>query len=714
MAVITVDRRTVLDDADTVTNFNQGSQNTIDFAEAIASVSNAVNIGTDQLFWVGTAINFTAPGNELIYIWSSNNATQDGWKEAIIANSAHAVWLSDGTNEIVLLQAGNDRDVFKHADTQVQFQAFLVDIDFLDEKNANGEIFAVTGTFAAFNPAAITEVGAYYVTLSKALAGGFNTFIDAIRYGGVDDGIVIGGGTTGDRGTFLEVVQDDRSKDSGKAFGIIREYTANTYGCQGTITFGNTIGSPVGDDWFEDSNIVLVFEDRDVRDDKFKFAIEGSSDSNNFILSNSSISSAGPAVLVDMSSNGINTLDLNTITFSNLINPILFPTDTLGSPIKTHTVVNCTFDVCGQIDPGTVIFTGHTISNSTGEAIAGSPIVDAGAVLLDIDGSANWADLTFISDGTGHAILVTATGTYDFDNIVYSGYTLGSPPGNEALYNDSGGLVTINILNGGDAPTVRNGIGASTVINNAVTVRVQAVTEGAAVKVLANETVGTLTTGDLIFEKLADLNGVAEIVNFNYEGAFDPSGLDVIVRVRSSGLPTAAIQDDNGVFTDETEEANTVTGSPIPLIHLLPTVPVVNEDRYLFGHAENFNSLKLVINTAGTGGFTITWQYWSGGSPGGWTNLSDVVDDTNSFSIAGKNKVSWTLPGDAVKSTINGQGPFYYVRAAYTAGTVTIVPDATKCTLDVTKYLPFVQNNIITSAGLTVTATWIEDTIATF
>ena len=245
---------------------------------------------------------------------------------------------------------------------------------------------------------------------------------------------------------------------------------------------------------------------------------------------------------------------------------------------------------------------------------------------------------------------------------------------------------------------------------NVVTVRVQGVTEGAAVKVIANETVGPTTTGDVIFEQLANSSGVAEIGDFKYEAAYDPSGLDVVVRARASGLPNAAIQDDNGVFTDETEEANTFTGSPIPPINLLPAVPVVNEDRYLFGHSENFNSLKLVINTAGTGGFTITWQYWNGA----WTNLSGVVDDTNSFSVAGKNKVTWTLPGDAVKTTINGQGPFYFVRAAYTAGTVTIVPQATKCTLDVTRYLPFVQDNTITSSGLTVTATWLEDTIATF
>jgi len=72
------------------------------------------------------------------------------------------------------------------------------------------------------------------------------------------------------------------------------------------------------------------------------------------------------------------------------------------------------------------------------------------------------------------------------------------------------------------------------------------------------------------------------------------------------------------------------------------------------------------------------------------------------------------MPGDWTTSTINSQGPYYYIRAAYTAGTVTVTPLGTRCSLDVTKYLPFVQDGTVTANGLTVTASWNEDTIATF
>jgi len=268
------------------------------------------------------------------------------------------------------------------------------------------------------------------------------------------------------------------------------------------------------------------------------------------------------------------------------------------------------------------------------------------------------------------------------------------------------GIMIVN-SGGGTLDYVTDDAGAQWSPPAVITIRVEGVSEGAAVVVIADETVGSMTEGDIIFEKFADSDGVAEVTNFKYESAFNPSGLDVVVRARSSGNAIAVLQDDNGSFTDETTEANSSTTDDMLL---LPTVPVVNEDRYLFGHTEKFSQLKLNVSVVGTGGFTMTWQYWNGA----WTNLSGVSDGTSSFSVLGENIVSWTMPGDWATTTINGQGPFYYVRAAYTAGSVTIVPKGKKCTLDVTKYLPFAQDRIVISTGLGVVATWIEDAIASF
>ena len=81
---------------------------------------------------------------------------------------------------------------------------------------------------------------------------------------------------------------------------------------------------------------------------------------------------------------------------------------------------------------------------------------------------------TFTGSGsTGHAMRITATGSFNLTNVKFTGF--GADGTNyAAIFNDSGGLVTLNILSGGDTPTVRNGSGASTTIVNARTVRVTA------------------------------------------------------------------------------------------------------------------------------------------------------------------------------------------------------------------------------------------------
>lgn len=78
------------------------------------------------------------------------------------------------------------------------------------------------------------------------------------------------------------------------------------------------------------------------------------------------------------------------------------------------------------------------------------------------------------STTTGHAIEITSTGTYNFSGNLFSSYggtggsnlVANSGSTSAAIYNNSGGLVTLNILNNGTGPSVRNGVGATTAISN--------------------------------------------------------------------------------------------------------------------------------------------------------------------------------------------------------------------------------------------------------
>lgn len=253
-------------------------------------------------------------------------------------------------------------------------------------------------------------------------------------------------------------------------------------------------------------------------------------------------------------------------------------------------------------------------------------------------------------------------------------------------------------------------------VNNSVTISITSLSEGSAVQVIANETAGTVTSGDVLGEGLADSNGEFSFT-INYEGAFG-AGLDVVVRCRNQGFPNAAIQDDGGSFTDETTNANSSSSNDMNIFTVFPQ----QNDAYLFGHSEQFFNMKLDVTTAATYSLAdsvdAVWEYYNGTD---WSPLPNLVDGTadgndEALGSTGEGIVSWTDPGNWATFTVNSQGPYYYIRLRENnsfPGYLTI-PKCRKAKLDVTRYLPFVQNNTITSNGLTVVATWVQDNISNF
>lgn len=73
------------------------------------------------------------------------------------------------------------------------------------------------------------------------------------------------------------------------------------------------------------------------------------------------------------------------------------------------------------------------------------------------------------SASSGHAIQITVPGNYTFAGNVFTGYgATGST--SAAIYNNSGGAVTITISGGGNTPTYRNGASATTTVVSGATV----------------------------------------------------------------------------------------------------------------------------------------------------------------------------------------------------------------------------------------------------
>lgn len=83
----------------------------------------------------------------------------------------------------------------------------------------------------------------------------------------------------------------------------------------------------------------------------------------------------------------------------------------------------------------------------------------------------------------GHAIEITAPGTYTFTANTFTGYGADGTT-DAAIYNNSGGAVTLNIAGGGDTPTVRNGSGASTTVNSGATLTLTGLIAGSDIVIL--------------------------------------------------------------------------------------------------------------------------------------------------------------------------------------------------------------------------------------
>ena len=447
MAVTVTDNRAIFNKADSLTGWTTVGAGTdaVTYCENI-SLGDAYNIAEGESYF--TAATSSDYSDTLMYGYSSNNALQESWNARGVAGPPHCFLIGDGTNLVAFAGAGGDRDIFKHNDGPVSFQCHLLDGAYASIVDSAGETWEHTGTFASLNLAAVTQMGFYWETLSKALGGGSNVWADIMRVG--NDGIQIHAGTTGDRGTFTEVVAEDKAITSNKAHGIIREYTPGNFGLQGPLNFGTTGGTT----WFDDSNFLLTFEDRRVAHDKYYLRVTGSvSNETHVIWDAFTITTARPSASCDFSDINITELSITNGSFSGLGNPITF------AQTGSHIVNNNTFNNVGQIDTGLVQFQGDSIIGTTNIS---------GSILMSASGSEAILDLSLTSGGSGHGIYITETGSYTFNNFTYTGF--GADATTDAvLFNDSGGEVTASIV-GGDSPTIKNGAGSSTKLVNNVEV----------------------------------------------------------------------------------------------------------------------------------------------------------------------------------------------------------------------------------------------------
>lgn len=425
---------------------------------------------------------------------------------------------------------------------------------------------------------------------------------------------------------------------------------------------------------------------------------------------------AGGSIWTLDASEANQTLNLYACTLSELYR---------GYFSNTTTVYGTSFDNFGTIDAAGATFDSCTfqnlstlnpisasyavvVSGSSATTLTSCKFINCATAVLwnyNTDTGTKLDDSEFTSGGSGFGIELGPNTpiTCSFNNILFTGYS-GTPGTNltsnsgsfdAAVFNNSGKEISINITDG-TVPSVRNGTGATTYVNSSLPLEVNGVTEGTRCMVIGY---GGAEDGNVLLQGYASSAGK---VQGTYSGAAPQS---VIVKARNSGLVSAVLQDDGGVYTDYTNDARDKTG--VNDVPILPATPAVNDAFYISGLAK-FGTIIVNITTAGST-YVLTWEYWNGST---WSSLT-VTDSSNSFQTLGWKEISFAKPNDWSTTTVSAKGPYYYVRARVTTGGGT-QPFAEEVSLkQTTKYLPFdLQTTIAAGTGLTTTAVWLADTSA--
>lgn len=459
MAITVTDNRTEIDQADAITGWSSpvaGEGITLYTSlptpkELSGHLGIGVSESEGEVLHTHSSVNMSS--GILVYVWVLVAGLYDSK-----ANYGISLVLGDGTNTNAYQVAGIDEAVFRHYTGQPAYQCLLLDTGSLPTGKA------LRGTFGNFDNTAVTEFGANYNVSSKALGGADNCWIDRIMYGNGGLTITV---TDSANGWLYDLAAKDSSNVSVEAYGICRSLGGSIYGLQGQILLGDASGT--GSDTLKMVDQTFKFENfSGVGTDKFGITVQGNSTgTSNIDFTNSILfCPSGVGAFFIATDTDVDDLDIVGCSFYNFIQGISLSTDATKGP--NHDISNNKFVGCSQINIGKTAFKNNIIDSATDAN--GGMIIDSNTSLANVEG------LSFISDGTGHAIYITATGSYTFKNFVYSGYGANETT-DAVVYNNSGGAVTI-LVDGGDSPTYRNGAGASTTISLSASVDIEVVDSG--------------------------------------------------------------------------------------------------------------------------------------------------------------------------------------------------------------------------------------------
>lgn len=408
---------------------------------------------------------------------------------------------------------------------------------------------ASLGTAPSTDIARVGMVGNISVTKGEDFLQ--NSYFDAIRRGTAGQGITLRGGATGDRLLFLDCADADTA-----SYGLFRN-VGGAFFIEGPVTWGLA----ANDTYLQENLQTINFAN---------FTVNNSTGGATIVAA---VASDYYRIVLADGTTSVTNIDFTDITFKGVSRDVPFRfTSNLGTgdaytslrtvyvfgeTITLNTLCTSDSDVfteCVTVVPGGIELTAPTFNNcdaitltATNDKISGgSTSLHNTAVNVPF---ITTNDLTKVENhafdntaGSGHAIEITATGTYTFTGNTFAGY--GADASNSAaIYNNSGGLVTINVTGGGGTPTIRNGASASTTVNVSVDVDFHIVDKSGAN--IAGAQVSAYLVSDDSQVALADTNA-SGIVSTTFAGT---TPANIYYRVRKASPGDTKYVNDSGVGT---------------------------------------------------------------------------------------------------------------------------------------------------------------------
>ena len=155
-----------------------------------------------------------------------------------------------------------------------------------------------------------------------------------------------------------------------------------------------------------------------------------------------------------------------------------------------------------------------------------------------------------------------------------------------------------------------------------------------------------------------------EIVEISEKSITGPQGdLEIQTSVLAGANSNVTIywfNDTFGTLNNDTEDANDQEGVDDVAWWLSDSTTT----QAIFGHSNTFNKIYINVSTTTFADYVGGFEYWDGSF---WATLS-VTNETQIFRTLDIHPLSFTAPVDWATTTIDGQGPYYFVIMNCTSG----------------------------------------------